>query len=56
MDLTTMLEKIEPKLSSLRGKERAIIQPLIEHMHAGVIRSVTEGERNAIIRLSGGDQ
>jgi hypothetical protein len=56
MDLTAMLEKIEPKLPSLRAKERAILQPLVDHMHAGVIRPVTDDERSMLIRLSGGAQ
>jgi len=56
MDLTAMLEKIEPKIPSLRAKERAVLQSLIDHMHAGVIRPVTDDERDTIIRLSGGSQ
>lgn len=56
MDLTAMLEKIEPKLPSLRAKERLFLQPLIDHMHAGVIRPVSDDERAVIIRLSGGEQ
>ena len=56
MDLTAMLEKIEPKIPSLRAKERVVLQSLIDHMHAGVIRPVTDDERDTIIRLSGGSQ
>ena len=54
MDLTKMLDKITSKLATLVEQDRAIVQPLIEHMHAGVIRAVTDEERQAIIRLSGG--
>jgi len=56
MDLTHMLERIVPKLAELVEKDRATVQPLIDHMHAGVIRPVTDDERAAIIRLSGGVQ
>jgi hypothetical protein len=56
MDLTDMLKKIVPNLSSLRDDDRAIVAPVIEHMHAGVIRPVSEIERSAIMRLSGGMQ
>lgn len=53
MDLTQMLDRIVPKLADLVKDDRAIVQPLIEHMHAGVIRPVTDDERETIIRLSG---
>lgn len=56
MDLTQMLDRIVPKLATLVENDRAIVQPVIEHMHAGVIRPVTDDERDAIIRLSGGTQ
>jgi hypothetical protein len=52
MDLTAHLHRIAPKLPSLPECDRAIVAPLIEHMHAGVVRTVTDKERSTIIRLS----
>ncbi len=56
MDLTHMLEQIVPKLAELVEEDRATVRPLIDHMHAGVIRPVTDEERAAILRLSGASQ
>ena len=56
MDLTDLLHQIIPKLPTLHEDDHAIVAPLIEHMHAGVIRPVSEIERSAVIRLSGGAQ
>lgn len=56
MDLTDLLHQIAPKLPMLHEEDQAIVAPLIEHMHAGVIRPVSEIERSTVIRLSGGAQ
>jgi hypothetical protein len=54
MDLTEILDKLAPKLPSLAEADRVIVAPLIDHMHAGVIRPVTDEERSVLIRLGGG--
>ena len=56
MDLTDLLHRIIPKLPSLQNDDHAVVAPLIAHMHAGVVRPVSDDERNAIIRLSEGAQ
>jgi hypothetical protein len=56
MDLTELLDRIIPKLPELHEDDHKIVAPLIEHMDAGVIRTVTDDERSALIRLSGGAQ
>lgn len=56
MDLTEILNKLAPTLPSLAEDDRVIVAPLIDHMHAGVIRPVTDDERSVLIRLGGGAQ
>lgn len=56
MDLTELLHRVAAKLPSLQEDDRAIVAPLIEHMHAGVIRPVTDDERSVLVRLGGGAQ
>jgi hypothetical protein len=56
MDLTDLLHNLTPKLPTLAEGDRAIVAPLIDHMHAGVIRPVTDDERSLLIRLGGGAQ
>lgn len=56
MDLTELLHKLAPKLPTLAEADRAKIAPHIDHMHAGVIRPVTDDERLLIAQLSGDAQ
>ncbi|MFM0226162.1 hypothetical protein [Paraburkholderia dipogonis] len=56
MDLSEILDKLAPKLLSLAEADRVIVTPLVDHMHAGVVRPVTDEERLVLIRLGGGAQ
>jgi hypothetical protein len=56
MDLTELLHRLAPKLPTLAEEDRAVVAPLIDHMHAGVIRPVTDGERALLIQLGGDTQ
>jgi hypothetical protein len=56
MDLTDLLHSLAPRLASLTEDDRAIVEPLLEHMHAGVIRPISDDERPLLVRLIGGAQ
>jgi hypothetical protein len=55
MDLSEALKTILSKESQMGSVAREIIQPVVDHMDAGVIRPVTDVERRAIMNLINGD-